>query len=368
MSHVDTPSFLAACPKGRVANHTRRPQRGPSGTPLKNAVQISARRRAYTLIEILIVAVIIVLMLGMALPVFRAITGSRSEAGASNIIASMLGRARTDAIGLDRFIGVAVIYNPNTQVTNLAEVWLPNTPAWTTTQSIAPQSIAPSGFFSATYLGTTYYFVNSYATAQTLATNLPAGVPTASAAGPWAAAVGGPPLEIRPNTELLPLPTGVGVQTICNAYFDSTGARKTDGYLNLGVILFDGSGRLVSQNYGISHYSKLASVAGLGGVDYPVANGTIESPYTSVAPFSYGVPSQYGLVVFQREAFVAQNFSTSDPAYNISNSNGYPPSLQITAYTDTSNGPSQQAEENWLDTNATPLLIDRYTGTLIRAE
>ena len=72
------------------------------------------------------------------------------------------------------------------------------------------------------------------------------------------------------------------------------------------------------------------------------------------------------IIVFQHEAFAAQGFppndtaQTEDPAYTTQNSN------QSGLYT--SGSPSQKTEEDWLDQNATPLLIDRYTGTLIRAE
>jgi hypothetical protein len=50
-----------------------------------------------------------------------------------------------------------------------------------------------------------------------------------------------------------------------------------------------------------------------------------------------------------------------DPTYTELISNQY------TAYT-SGTTPSQFAEENWLDQNATPLLLNRYTGTLIKAE
>jgi len=115
-----------------------------------------ARKNAYTLIEVLVVAVVVVLMLGMALPVFRAITGSRSEAGASNIIASMLGRARTDAIGLQKPIGVAFVYDPTAQLSYMAEVEFPDSPSWFT-----GQLVPPLGYVSAVYGGWTYYYINN---------------------------------------------------------------------------------------------------------------------------------------------------------------------------------------------------------------
>jgi type II secretory pathway pseudopilin PulG len=314
------------------------------------ASQLPRHRRAYTLLEVLIVASIVVLMLGMALPVFRAITGSRSEAGAANIISSVLSRARADAIGLNRTMGVAFLYNPSTQQSYLAEVEFPDCPAWVASPS-QPQNVSPLGYVSANNAsnGYTYYYVNPGPGTVTLSSGAP--TPPAQSPASGLNPVGGPPLEIRADTELLPLPSGIGVQTICNCFFTNTGARQTDGYLNFGVILFDGQGRIVGQNYGVSASSKLMTSSSLN-TDYPTVGQSPPIYYGS----QLGLQSQFGLVVFQREAFVSQNFPTNEPAYTTANIN------QASAYS------TQQAEENWLDQNATPLLIDRYTGTLIKGD
>jgi prepilin-type N-terminal cleavage/methylation domain-containing protein len=320
-------------------------------------------RRGYTLIEVLVVAVVIVLMLGMALPVFHAITGSRSEAGASNIIAATLGRARTDAIGLQKVIGVAFLYNPSTQLSYMAEVEFADCPAWTYNPTAPnPQTVAPLGYVQVNNAGTNtiYYYIN--AGVSNFPLPAPPAVPTQTWAVPTAASpmypVGGPPLEIRQDTELLPLPSGIGVQTVCNCYFNSNGTRATDGYLNFGVILFDGHGRIVSQNYGVSAYSKLMTTSNVK-TDYPsIGSSTSASPYVFYPTPQYlGFPSQFGLVVFQREAFVSQNFPTTDVVYTTSYSNQ-----------NSSTYAAQKPEEDWLDQNSTPLLLNRYTGTLIKSE
>jgi hypothetical protein len=304
--------------------------------------------KAYTLIEVLVVAVIVVLMLGMALPVFRAITGSRSEAGASNIIASMLGRARTDAIGLQKDIGVAFLYNPSTQVQSMAEVQFPDCPQWLA----GGGPYFPGNCVSNSGTPTQYYLCIQAPTSLTMLSN----------ATFWQR-VNGPPLEMIPNTELVALPSGIAVQTLCNCQFSSS-LRSTDGYLSVGVILFDFNGQLKADYYGISGFSRLATASGLNtdsttNGNYPSSN-QVGSPFTGIIT-QPGVQSQFGLVVFQKDAFVSQNFSAEDPAYTTANSS------QANAYTSTGT-PTQQTAETWLDQNATPLLIDRYTGTLIRGE
>jgi hypothetical protein len=254
------------------------------------------------------------------------------------------------------------LYNPGTQQYYMAEVLFPQCPAW----SNGLTTVQPLGYTCVTNGGVTYYYINNNSIALTLGTP-----PTPTALGPQPSgspgynlqSVGGPPLEIRQDTDLVPLPAGIGVQTVCNCIYTNTSVgtpRATDGYLNVGVILFDGFGHLSAMNYGISQYARLATLCSLGN-DYPIASGN-----GVYANGQFGVSSQFGLVLFQREALFAQNFPTNDPTYFVTSVGNY--SQQETAYTSTTNGPSQQAEENWLDQNATPLLLNRYTGTLIRAE
>jgi len=308
----------------------------------------------FTLVEILVVVVIILLMLGLAIPVLHVITGSQSEAGAANIIASMLGRARSDAIGLQKPIGVAFIYNPSTQIQTMAEVEFPTCPAWVTglqVPNLGYVSVTgPSSFNSQTNTvtpGLTYYYINASGNTTAYTLSAPPGTPAQTAYG-GLQPVYGPPLEIKVDTDLQQLPSGVSVQTVCNGTF-SNGQRNSDGYLIVGVILFDGQGRLTSIPYGISAYSLLSTSSGVN-TSFPNSGGVGVLNYSGTI-VQYGVPSQFGLVLYQRNAFVSQNFPTADPTYF---GGGY--------------GSDQLAEETWLDQNATPLLINRYTGTLIRAE
>ncbi len=317
----------------------------------------------FTLIEIMVVIVIILLMLGMAVPVLHVITGSQSEAGATNIIASMLGRARSDAIGLQRPVGVAFIYNPSTQVQTMAEVEIPDCQEWTA------GTPTPLG----TYVKVTKYGVVDYYVSTQTGTSLGSlsGPPSGQNSNAVWRAVFGQPLDIRQDTDLVPLPAGIAVQTICNCSVNGS-ARTTDGYLSVGVILFDGQGRLTSVPYGIAgatsstgtlptgpNHVFLSQISGLN-YAYPQVPGV----YNNSGATQFGVPSQFGLVVFQRNAFSGQGFPTIDPTYL------YPTSSLSGQYSQSQNGSTQTkaAEDTWMDTNATPLLINRYTGTLIRGE
>ena len=311
------------------------------------------RAQGFTLIEILVVVVIILLMLGMAIPVLHVITGSQSEAGATNMIAAMLGRARTDAIGLQKPIGVAFIYNPTSNVQTMAEVEFPDCQAWISGQSLAPLhtvSVTTTTTSSAGVSSTlTYYYMNADPNNSVVLGTPP--TPTSEGDSGGLQAVYGPPLEMRPDTDLQPLPAGVAVQTICNCAYNASGQRVSDGYLSIGVILFDGRGRLTSQPYGIGAGSLLSTASHVN-YAYPSQSPSPVAIYNASGTISsFGVASQFGLVVFQRNQFTGQGFTAGDPIYSRS-----------------SYDQNQATQEKWLDDNATPLLINRYTGTLIRGE
>ena len=79
-------------------------------------------RSAFTMIELLITIGIIVLLLALSVPAFTWLTGSSSVAGAENTVSAMIGRARGDALGLQRDTGVLFFIDPASQHVTLAEV------------------------------------------------------------------------------------------------------------------------------------------------------------------------------------------------------------------------------------------------------
>jgi prepilin-type N-terminal cleavage/methylation domain-containing protein len=334
---------------------------------------LCADRKAFTLTEILVVIVIIVIVLGMAVPVFKFITGSRSEEGATNQIAAMLGRARSDAIGLQKPMGVAFFTGGDGRA-YMAEVEMAQCPTFSSHQVFQKGDYAkvanPNSILSTS--PPYYYYIYTNPTQSNNLTTPPSNTTQSDLPGTWQW-VGGPPIDIRADTDIEALPTGTAVQTLCDYQTTNTGgnpgARQSDNYLGVGVILFDSDGAVTTTPYGISIAGKLSFAANFSAIPdngtnsprlhgFPDATGVLSDwdPSTGQPQphSSLGVKSQVGLVVFNREAFVTQGFSATDPVYD------YP--TGSAPYT------NEAAEEQWLDNNAQPLLIDRFNGSLVRQD
>jgi type II secretory pathway pseudopilin PulG len=289
----------------------------PSRSPLR-------RTLGFTLTEMLVVIGIIILVVAMAIPAIRSLTGTRSVDAGYNTLNALITRAREEAVGLQTVHGVLFYLDTRSDLVEAAIV----------------QETPPPNYTGAPPANTPVYF-----------------------------------LDVVPSHDYLPLPRGIGVQTINNCSYSGTAPniiRSTDGYLGLnptsligptstenvlygGVILFDGNGRLISKSYGFKLFDNTTNaatgIAQLLKVDTP-------APTVDMIPLYNGtnLSSQFGLVLFDREAFKAQGFTDGDT--------GMDP--VVTSYTGGS--PSELTEETWLDTNSTPILINRYNGTLIRAE
>lgn len=156
------------------------------------------------------------------------------------------------------------------------------------------------------------------------------------------------------NRDFLMLPQGVRLQTICddlkNRYFGFNPApSSTEGVLYGGLILFDGQGRLVSKAYALS-LGNGGVLTGLGAMlKVSPQNASVFLPSNS----SF-FRSQMGLALFDSAAFKSQGFTDGDINFD----------TNVTAST----VPSESTEEAWLDANSTPLLINRFNGTLIKGE
>jgi hypothetical protein len=92
---------------------------------------------------------------------------------------------------------------------------------------------------------------------------------------------------------------------------------------------------------------------------------SLTQEYVSTATTAHARDSQYGVVVFDHEAFASQGFTDAD-------AQAVKPTLLPSSYTTAgqvaAGAPSEAAEETWLDNNSTPLIIGRYDGSLIRGE
>jgi prepilin-type N-terminal cleavage/methylation domain-containing protein len=314
-----------------------------------------AARPGFTLTEILVVIVIIVLVLGMAVPVFKFITGSRSEEGAINQITAMLGRVRADAIGVQKPIGLAFISDGSTNRGAMAEVEFANCPEWNNQSDYAVGDYVKRTDTSASP-SVVYYFICGLANGK----SAPQPPPFQQIDGTYWLWVGGPPIDLRAGTDLENLPTGVAVQTMCDYITNNTTPppRLSDSYLGTGVILFGADGSLTLRTYGIAQTGRLGNAATFR-QRYPNVQAV-----TATGTTTFGVMSQIGMVVFDRDAFVGQGFTSDDTTYTVATA-----SVQA-SYKATPPGQlqSEEVEEQWLDNNAQALLINRFNGTLVRPD
>jgi hypothetical protein len=77
--------------------------------------------------------------------------------------------------------------------------------------------------------------------------------------------------------------------------------------------------------------------------------------------------SQFGFVLFDNEAYRSAIPQPGSTSYRVEYD------LQFTnasgaLYGTGGEGTKEKEEENWLDNNSTPLLVNRYNGTLVRGE
>lgn len=340
----------------------------------KEATNARSRRspmchpKAFTLIEMLTVIVIIVLVIGLSLPVFHSLSGDRSQAGATNEIAAMIGRARSEAIAAQQPRGIAFYVDSNSTQTAMALVQ----PEVTSTMAMWTKGVAyDKGTYVQYTQKTPYGITIQYLVAKqdVLAGNTDMTPPAAF----WY------PADINvvdqlPDTGAQLLPIGIGAQLINDWGLASVGAGgkataaapSTDSYVSTGVIMFDGTGRLISTPVSITQQGVIGSamnMAAIGTGDFPSWTSNASAP-PAAAPLytnSYDqLNSAFGLVIYDGDAFTAQNFDNIDPTYE--------PAISPKSGVYKTGTPSEQTEEMWLDQNATPLLINRYNGTVIRAE
>jgi hypothetical protein len=259
-------------------------------------------------VELLVVMSLIVILILMALPAFRFLSGGRSVEGATNVVSSTLARARADAIGVQKIRAVA-FYRDTATDRSATAILDAKTPAdW----------IAGVTYVKDTYVrvGTAnpydYYIclvANTSATA-----NKPG---TAGGAAYWRvlgattkAALNGGTLLILdsvPDRDHALLPVGI----------DFKGVGNSGTYLDVGVIMFDGYGTVIARDYVIPKDGSLGTQAPLS-ID---ATGN----------------SQVALMVYDSEFFKSAVGSGT-------------------------------AADVWLNNNALPLLVNRYNGTIVKGD
>ena len=106
--------------------------------------------------------------------------------------------------------------------------------------------------------------------------------------------------------------------------------------------MFDGRGQAISTPFQIGADSALGQAMDLRGLLRTMGFNNADWYH----PGNYMVGTQVGLVIYDNEAFATQEF---DPAEGIKT-------------------PLEAEENDWLDQNAVPYVVNRYNGTLIRGE
>jgi prepilin-type N-terminal cleavage/methylation domain-containing protein len=283
-------------------------------------------KKAFTLIEVLIVIGIIVIVLGLATIALNAVTGARSIDGAENNLSATLGRIRADAMGLQKDMGAFFFIDPASGRVMIAQV-----------QAVDKPNTAVEVF-----------------------------------------------LDLVPDRDFFQLPKGIGAQIIDNCAVSTAGVRGDDAYIGYnrylpgsasptlrygGVILFDGQGRLVSKTYAFRGSFKDSSGADLQTDMFELLSTGKIDPGSAAGGADFGAPiappfaSDFGVVLFELDPFNT-NWTNGDSQIDTAaapDGGG--------AYNDASNPKSPEAaEEQWLDQNAVPLMVNRYNGTLIRGE
>lgn len=271
-------------------------------------------KKAFTLAEMLVVMGIIVVFILAAIPVVRSLSKSGGVSASRNSVASLMTRAREEAVAIQEIRGVLFTIDPASG----------RVIGWICEQSVIQDAnLTGQGIIL---------------------------------------------LDIVPGRDCLVFPAGVSLQTIFNGTSSSsTGDDHYLGYNNGvgGVVLFDGMGHTLVRQYGFQTASLPAGM-GIG----TIINGpsvaylpTILTP--PPLPYKAGafatVPySQLGLVLFDSDEFKSQGFSDSD-SDQWSNGSLWTGSNAVQFS-------SEQTEETWIDQHSTPVLINRFNGTLIRGE
>jgi type II secretory pathway pseudopilin PulG len=321
------------------------------------------RAIAFTLTELMIVIGIIVLFVTLALPAFNLISGSRSVAGAENEIGALLGRARMEAVGVQDYRGLAIYRDAATDRYTGAIVSA-------VTYSAFPTQ-TPTPFYGqysyVTYGGHNYVALSDIPANSTTGTAPPPNAPPSALWSQCDSIAGSRTLDVTADSDVQAFPTGVGVQVINNCTMTGNPpVRQSNGYLPIGVVLFNGQGQLAPlQTISFAVHGHLGTIGTFSG--YSLQSGQSTIPYyNSTGAVGLPLTSALGLVGFDKQTFDSQNFySTLTPQFPSQLTSMSTPTTGNSAYsTSTGDGTA----DAWLDANSTPLLINRYNGTLVRSE
>jgi prepilin-type N-terminal cleavage/methylation domain-containing protein len=338
-----------------------------------------ALRSGFTLPELLIVIAIIVVVAGLAVPLFRILTGARSVEAALNTASAALGVARTSAINEGSPHGVLFYVDPATRNTRgiIFKIGIDPTDetdplekykAWVPSVNYRAGALTPTLVQSDRVIRITrdtvvptprpltdwdvqgWYVagkpnVKLWESIQNHNSSI-GNNPIDSANGNTTGSFNNSFWSLYTPTRISPIdssaqggdefrfPTGTGVQLIVDP--SVTGNER---YQRVGAILFDAQGRMSFQPITLDGDSPIGRRMGLGG---------------GVLSLNPG----FGLVAYDQSTFAAVNGNTEGDAFFTQ-----PFFTSPGAYT-----LDERNEEDWLDENTVPLLINRFSGTLGRTE
>jgi len=305
-------------------------------------------RPAFTLIELLVVISILVLMLALALPAFNYLTGSRSVDAAENTLSAYIGRARAEAIGLQEVRGVWFYIDPTSKRVTAALVHETSAPTGLTS-TIAPIRVDSKHDKNGDLSDDFDVYLDLVSDTETV--SLPPGI-TLQIIDTTALLAG-----VRQDDAYLGFNTS-GRQGTGTADSATTPAISSDTPVG-GVLLFNGKGAIVSLRYAfrtcqLTSGKFVATSTGnllFANFSTDPANVPDFLPGYNATTYATFLQSGVGFVLFESQSFGSQGYDDADPQIV---SGTYPA--------------TEQSEETWIDANATPLLINRYNGTLIRTE
>lgn len=256
--------------------------------------------------ELIVVITILVTVMAIAAPVLLLLTmsESRSVEQATNVLSAALARTRNEAIGQQRYRGLLLFRTEGSGRVGVIALVQTETP---------------------------------------MKVRLPAEI--------W--------FDLDPGSDPVLLPAGVGAQITIGGGLDGSGQRIANGYIGFnaawstsagrhlpgGVIAFDADGRLFVGTAGLVWRQGTPTTLGR----FLFQDHNVPGAAAAEAEGSGLSASQLGFCLFPTEDYEIL-FGTS-------------------AWTDDfAYGQAERLKEQWLDANATPFVINRYNGTLIRGQ
>ncbi|HZZ43438.1 MAG TPA: prepilin-type N-terminal cleavage/methylation domain-containing protein [Tepidisphaeraceae bacterium] len=338
----------------------------------------ASSRRAFTLIEMMVVVSIVILLLAAAVPAFRYITGSRSVDTGQNLIAAMLNRARAEAVRDKQEMGVAFFLDPKTDRTMMALVSLASVTTQTNVEAAGMEQYRSWQASTVTPPNTVTYSVGDvvcYASLKSPTTgerkravhlfsckqaisnsstaNEPPDQPWTPTFNQYWGEITGSDIDSFTTVDYQALPSGISVQLIN----DPRGNPAVDRFVRFGMILFDSTGRLECKLYSVQKTSNLGQAVGL-------TQDLLDTSATP-APFMY---SQLGVAIYETEPFRNVSGSTEGDYVMRNYMPNSPSTVQPELGSNANPDNSTDGEEAWIRQNALILFVDRASGALTKTE